>query len=108
MTVRARVWDDPELSVFVTGTTDPAVAAPYALRALTLWAADCDAGFDGQLTVPEWVSAWLTEHPPRLEAGRIIPSPEPNGWWWHAGHRLDRPGAFFALLYDNHQPAPVV
>lgn len=106
-TIRARVWDDPDLTVFVTGTTDPALAQPYAVAALTEWATEYDPGFDDQLNPDEWAAAWLRNHTPRVEAGRIIPTTEPNGWWWFAGHRLDRPGAFFALLYDSQAAATV-
>jgi hypothetical protein len=114
MSIRARSFRDDGFEVMVTGTQDPAVAREYAI-AEALDYAECEAFFEfgskGELMESEvsepkqraWAETWVDKLLPRLTVGRIVPShPDADySWVWWEGLAPDRPGAFFALMYDR-------
>jgi len=118
MTIKARSFRDDGFQIMVTGTQDPEVARSHAIAEAEDYAESGGLFFDDAKDLDdemrrahEWAEWWVDQMPPRLTAGRIVPCDpdawEPWSWLWWEGLALDRPGAFFALMYDRRPSSPV-
>ena len=114
--IKARSFRDDGFQIMVTGTQDPAEARAYAVweaedyaMSYGLFVDETTDEDDEERRCKEWAEWWVDQEPPRLVAGRIVPcNPDwyDYSWLWWEGLALDRPGAFFALMYDRRSEAP--